>query len=197
MTTVDLWNVYQNLQILVEKRQWSKIPEFADKVEFDKKMRLSNYVTIVGKNRMEVDEVIILTSEMSNIPNHSKDFKSAVKEFVERGKHFNIMIISSRVLTNKIREYAMSTGIRVTSYDYRIFVIDVTNAPLVPKHRILSQPEVAELLNHILKPKESLPKILINDPQVVWLGAVVGEVIEIERPSEVTGTTMIYRIVVK
>ncbi|MEM2263998.1 MAG: DNA-directed RNA polymerase subunit RpoH/Rpb5 C-terminal domain-containing protein, partial [Nitrososphaerota archaeon] len=42
-----------------------------------------------------------------------------------------------------------------------------------------------------------LPSILISDPVVKAIGAKVGDIIKITRPSETSGTSIYYRCVVK
>ena len=75
--------------------------------------------------------------------------------------------------------------------------INIFEHELVPKHRIMSEKEVEELLKKYGITKKELPKILITDPAVKALNAKVGDVIEITRKSPVAGTTKYYRVVIK
>lgn len=75
--------------------------------------------------------------------------------------------------------------------------INILKHEIVPKHRIMSEDEVRELLKKYGATKEQLPKILISDPVVKALNAKVGDVIEITRKSPVAGSTKYYRVVVK
>ena len=67
---------------------------------------------------------------------------------------------------------------------------------LVPKHEILSEDEVKELLKKYNVTKDKLPKILVTDPAVKAIGAKVGDVIKIERESPTAGISYYYRVVV-
>ena len=75
--------------------------------------------------------------------------------------------------------------------------IDILKHRLVPKHRIMSEKEVEELLKKYGVTKDKLPKILISDPVVKAIGAKIGDVIEITRKSPIAGQTKYYRVVVR
>jgi DNA-directed RNA polymerase subunit H len=75
--------------------------------------------------------------------------------------------------------------------------LNIFEHELVPKHRIMSEKEVEELLKKYGVTKKELPKILDSDPAVKALGAKVGDVIEIQRESPVAGVIKYYRVVVK
>ena len=75
--------------------------------------------------------------------------------------------------------------------------IDILKHRLVPKHRIMSEKEVEELLKKYGITKDKLPKILASDPVIKAIGAKIGDVIEITRKSSVAGQTKYYRVVVR
>jgi len=67
---------------------------------------------------------------------------------------------------------------------------------LVPKHEILSDEEVKELLKILGISKEQLPKIKSTDPIIKEIGAKPGDVIKITRESLTAGKSVFYRLVV-
>ena len=68
---------------------------------------------------------------------------------------------------------------------------------LVPKARVLNEKEVEELLKKYgLSSKEQLPKISEKDPLVKICKAKKGDVLEIERKSEIAGVYYYYRVVI-
>jgi DNA-directed RNA polymerase subunit H (RpoH/RPB5) len=79
---------------------------------------------------------------------------------------------------------------------HKYFSIEISKGPLCSKHVILSNNEVKDLCSRelIIHPL-SLPSISINDPQNIWIGGELGEVIKILSISEITGETIRYRIV--
>ena len=75
-------------------------------------------------------------------------------------------------------------------------IIDKISHALVPKHELLEETEKKELLK-LYKIKDiNLPKINSNDPVSRYFGAKKGQVFKITRPSETSGETIYYRIVV-
>ncbi len=72
----------------------------------------------------------------------------------------------------------------------------ILNHELVPKHEVLSEDEVKELLKSLKITKEQLPKILSKDPVIKILGAKPGDVVKITRKSPTAGESVYYRVVV-
>lgn len=78
------------------------------------------------------------------------------------------------------------------------FSLIVPMGPLCHKHRILSRDEINTLLNEELYCRLiNLPKILQSDVQCTWLGAKIGDVIEIEITNDINGRALHYRVVVQ
>lgn len=75
--------------------------------------------------------------------------------------------------------------------------IEIFNHRLSPKYRVLSDDEVGNLLNKYNVTKRDLPKLKVNDPAAVKLGAQEGSVVEILRESPTAGKAKYYRFVVK
>ena len=67
---------------------------------------------------------------------------------------------------------------------------------LVPKHEILLEEDVKELLSELNITVDQLPKILSRDPIVRVINAKTGDVLKIIRNSPTAGKTAYYRIVV-
>jgi DNA-directed RNA polymerase subunit H len=65
---------------------------------------------------------------------------------------------------------------------------------LIPKHEIMKEEEVDELLKNYNITKENLPKIKIYDPAISHLNPKVGDVIRIYRQDE---KVFYYRVVVE
>ncbi len=73
---------------------------------------------------------------------------------------------------------------------------DVMSHQLVPKHEVISDKEVEEVLNKYKLTRDQLPKILIIDPVVKRIGAKIGDVIKITRESPTAGISEFYRLVI-
>lgn len=57
----------------------------------------------------------------------------------------------------------------------------------VPRHEIAPEAEVRDLLKKLGVTKEHLPKIKVEDPAAVAVGAKVGDVVKIHRDSRTAG----------
>ncbi len=67
----------------------------------------------------------------------------------------------------------------------------------VPKHEILSEKEIDEILKRYQCEKGQLPLIRTSDPAVKEIGAKSGDVIKITRKSLTAGKAIAYRYVVE
>lgn len=68
---------------------------------------------------------------------------------------------------------------------------------LVPKHEILGEREVIELLDKYKLGKEQLPKIKKSDPVIKEIKAEVGDIVRITRRSRTAGKSLSYRLVIE
>ena len=68
---------------------------------------------------------------------------------------------------------------------------------LVPRHSVIPDEKVEEILNRYGIDKSKLPKILITDPCVKAIKAQPGDVVEIDRRSPTAGVSKYYRLVVE
>jgi len=82
------------------------------------------------------------------------------------------------------------------AYPYHIFSMEIPKHLSVPKHRLMSAAEVDDMLASQRKQLRDLPSIYANDPPVIWCGGREGQVVEIERNSEVATVAMYYRRIV-
>ncbi len=74
---------------------------------------------------------------------------------------------------------------------------NVLDHALVPKHIVMSEDEVEELLKRFAITKDDLPLIKISDAVIEEIEAKVGDVIKIMRKKSPAGDAISYRLVVK
>lgn len=75
-------------------------------------------------------------------------------------------------------------------HDFKTFTYTLLNSvlpehELVPRYEILTADQINQLKEWFIDP-DSLPKIFENDPQMVWIGANIGDVLKFTYLSEVT-----------
>jgi len=82
---------------------------------------------------------------------------------------------------------------------YEIFsmknlMFNITHHEIVPRHIILNQEEIEEMLKIFKTTRAQLPKLLTTDPVAKYYGMKAGDVCKIIRQSPMTGESYYYRI---
>lgn len=112
-----------------------------------------------------------------------------------------IIITPSKVSPSVLKGLHSLKGLREhADHVFRVFTYTLLNSvlpehELVPRYDILTTDQVSQLRGWCID-KHLLPKIFENDPQMVWIGAKVGDVIRFTCLSEVTIESIGYCIVV-
>jgi DNA-directed RNA polymerase subunit H len=73
---------------------------------------------------------------------------------------------------------------------------DISTHNLVPRHEVLNEKQVKQLLEEYHVILQKLPKILKDDPSIEQLTPNVGDVIKITRTSRSAGVATYYRVVI-
>ena len=76
-------------------------------------------------------------------------------------------------------------------------IIKPSEHELVPKHILLTDDEMKEVLKRYGITGEQFPKIKVNDPAAEEIGAKVGNLIKIIRKSPTAGEAIAYRLVIE
>ena len=100
----------------------------------------------------------------------------------------DVLIITSIKVSTGISKslYSMSTKKRsFRSFTYTLFNSILPEHELVPKYEILSKSQITQLKDCLINP-DMLPSVFENDPQMIWLGARVGDIVKFVYPSEIT-----------
>lgn len=109
---------------------------------------------------------------------------------VEKG----IMITGGKV-TQTIRQAAKKKNIELLAKTFPAF--DIFAHQLVPKHEILTEEEIKELLKKYKIQPYQLPQIKASDPAVKAIDAKPGDILKIIRRSPTAGEHIAYRYVVE
>jgi DNA-directed RNA polymerase subunit H (RpoH/RPB5) len=192
-----LYTKYINIQkFITEYRNYTIEDKFYDFAEFKKIIQIEQYIlhkcTNVKKGRFVY---IYIFRDQSKYVKTTPQFKRLMDKLPDDPS--DIIIISKNALSVYINKaLAKYTHLRIFNYMHQYFSMELTLGPLCSKHTILTNNEVRELCARdlVIHPL-SLPSISINDPQNIWIGGELGEIIKIESISEITGKTIRYRIV--
>jgi DNA-directed RNA polymerase subunit H (RpoH/RPB5) len=192
-----LYEKYENIQKFITKyRHYTTEEKFLDYSTFKKSMHVDQYIkhkcvdTIKG-----VLVYIYIFHDNSKYIKTTPQFKRLMDKIPEEPS--NVIIISKNELSVYINKSLMKyPHLNIYNYMHKYFTIELTNGPLCSEHVILSNADVRQLCSRelIIHPL-SLPSISINDPQNIWVGGELGQVIKITSISEITGKTIRYRIV--
>jgi DNA-directed RNA polymerase subunit H (RpoH/RPB5) len=84
----------------------------------------------------------------------------------------------------------------VEVHNYALFKTNLPHHVASFPHSIVGPDEMKLVEKYLLMSADNFPKILVNDPQIVWLGARPGQVVRIDRASDTAGIAVAYRVVV-
>lgn len=73
---------------------------------------------------------------------------------------------------------------------------ELQNHHMVPKHNLLSPPEVEKVLKKYDVEPAQFPKVHVTDPVIKEIGGVVGDIVEIIRDSPTAKIAISYRLVI-
>lgn len=192
-----LFEKYHNFQkFITDYRKYKLDGEFLDYNTFKKTIQIEQYIQhkcIDTKRGRPV--YIYIFRENSKYIKTTQQFKRLIDRLPEEPS--DVIIISKNELSVYINK-ALSkyTHLKIYNYLHKFFAIEIAKGPLCSRHSILDNNEVRALCSRelIIHPL-SLPSISINDPQNIWIGGELGQIIKIESISEITGRTIRYRIV--
>ncbi len=130
---------------------------------------------------------------------NSKAYKAAeIRGLLNSVKQISdVIIVSLHVIANIVAKLAPKFNhLNISTYGHHIFAMEIPNGPHCYPHRVMDKKEVNHLLNEGLMTRlTGLAQIRENDPQCIWIGAQIGDVIEIDAVSAGTGLVKLYKIV--
>lgn len=134
------------------------------------------------------------TNEIASITEKFKLFINTIK-----AKDTEILIISpckfQTHVINYIHEEKMEHLIHRYMYDHFKDVKPL--APGANQHYILDEDDAEEVIKYFNMQRKKMRTIFTDDPQVIWLGAMPGQIIYIKRINQISGFGTDYRRVVR
>ncbi len=193
------YNRYKNLnEFAITYRKYVPVTNILNEKDFATTIKTKQYIKMeyLNSNRNVYIYLLGIDSKYSSTSNDLKTLLAPIKDPTDviliskdkLGPHLNKTIIAYTKINNHIN---------IHSYLYENFDLIIPKGPLCYPHRILSQDEIINLLNNEAYCKLiNLPEILVSDVQCIWLGANVGDVIEIKSLSDISLEYIHYRVVV-
>lgn len=167
--------------------------------EFNAYMQANQYVETEVFDAANGRRVIVyIFDQNSEYVLSSQKMSTLVAQEMKTLHNALIMLITYTPLSSyHTRLFARNSSLNIVVYPQYIFALISPKGPLVYPHRVLSREEVHTLMNkHIMCKLQNLPKIRVNDPQCIWIGAEVGDVVEITSVSDTIGLAISYRVVI-
>lgn len=195
--TESQYNQYNNL--LVFAKEWRKYKVTSQHIDIDtfrKTIQVDQYIKIECLDTHNNKNVYIyLFDRISKYITSSQDLKKLLKKIKPASDV--ILVIYKPLGTYGRRAVSSFKNLNINVYRQEIFDLIAPKGPLCYQHRIMSREEIIKLTNDDLCCYiTNLPKIFDEDTQCIWIGAKVGDVLEIKICSDISGESIHYRVVV-
>lgn len=167
----------------------------SDKIELD--MKVNEFFRVNasdGKNEIAI-LILSLNSKYAKLRTDFEELllRVTTTESESKLKISEVIVIAEDNYFLKIKTTYRAGIITLNAYHYRNFTLAIPEHKSVPKHRIMSEVEVSELVRTTGVQRTGLPIIFTNDPPIIWLGGIPGQIIEITRFSQTSGNSIYYR----
>lgn len=150
-------------------------------------------------NLYKIGDVTVIMSQKDK-GLQDKDLKSIVAFATENGMTKNGLIVvamapPSENLGKTIRSLLQEPDLKLEFFHLNELQFDITTHRMVSPHRILKDDEKTEFLRtkKIRKPEEELPGIDALDIMARWIGARPGDIVRVDRHSDVGGSIPYWR----
>lgn len=217
-TNQQLFAIYQNIFVFYKYRNVISVDETLSQVEFAKKIQKDKYILLSAVEQSHASEISTISKYIDNFNEKSsprditvmhilliypgtecESKRANMMKFVNhiRYPHSNVLIITSIKLSNSVLKglYALTHTKEhkhhvFKSYTYTLLSAILPEHEYIPKYAILTESEGSEMDTN------ALPKIFEDDPQMVWIGAKVGQIVKYTYLSETTIEVINYCVVI-
>jgi len=185
-----------------------------ERISMDEDKALETLRTMLGRRGLDTKTERVVTDGIENVNlytlgNQLVVFSQKAKGMVERDvnkivdfadgndyTHGIIIVALVPPSENVLKIIKQMTKTRLIQFFHkRQLLFDITTHRAAMPHRILKEEEKTEVFKtyNINTPDQQLPWIDSQDPMVKWIGARPGDVIEVNRHSDVAGAQLYYR----
>ncbi len=194
----QLFEKYQNIQLFAIKYRKYKLLDkegFHDYETFKNKMYGFEYVLHTFENPKTPGKLVdlYLFKQDSRYIVQTVQFKKILERYNK--EHTIIMITKEELNVYRKKMIMMHPNLTVKNYLYKHFIMEINKGPLCSVHTILTPEEIKTISYNIMAHAHKLPAIFENDPQNIWIGGEINDLIKIESYSEITGKAINYRLV--
>ncbi len=202
-TNQHLFSIYENIQSFYGYRNLVSIDSKLNQEQFVKAIQKDKYILLsaVGKDvadttKIDKDSItadINVTVVVLVYPGTDCESKRANMQKLLNHIAYpkaEVIIITPTKISAGVQKGLNALMRESKSHTYKAFTYTLFNSvlpehELVPKYEILSKEQINTLKEWFVEP-DTLPKIFESDPQMVWIGANVGDVVKFTYLSEIT-----------
>jgi DNA-directed RNA polymerase subunit H (RpoH/RPB5) len=195
----QLFEKYKNIQLFATSpkyRNYELVGDgFVDAETFKNKIQIFGHIMHSFRDPKNPDipiDLYLFESESQTIKN-----TALFKGLLDKYKDTQIIILITKEELNVYRKKSIlkKSKIECKNYLHKHFMMELKDGPLCSKHTILPSAEVTALCYDIFAHGHNFPSILENDPQNIWIGGKVNDIVMIESHTPITGWSIHYRIV--
>jgi DNA-directed RNA polymerase subunit H (RpoH/RPB5)/uncharacterized coiled-coil protein SlyX len=134
--------------------------------------------------------ILLLDQKISTIAK-----TSIIGEYLYKSSNHKIIIVNE--ITPRAKQTIISNFPLVEIFLKKELMFNLIESIYIPKHILLSNIEAEQVLSEYKLQKKDLPRIFVSDPVARYYKAKLGQIFRIIRPSETSGFSNYYRIVIR
>ena len=156
-------------------------------------------ITVANKLGSKLYVKYLLASKL-RVNNFKSLIDEMINNFLKEGDEM-VFVLKDKInnmdsFNNMLESYLTTHNIFIQIFCLDNLLFNITNHMLVPKMSVVSPEDKDKILENYSANSSQLPKILKSDPHAKFLGVRKGDLCQITRASETSGTYISYRICV-
>jgi DNA-directed RNA polymerase subunit H (RpoH/RPB5) len=205
-------SIYENIyKFATEYRKYTLVDKKPTDVEFKKQLQYDRYIKIEALTPQKERVTMVILDENSKYTKTMSDLRLLLVQITRADKkpapnstdrpNRLLIIVSKEDLKAQIAKIApIIPWAQIFNYYYHHFIIEIPKAIFCSPHVIIGEEERQTLRANYIDQDPNcnvLPRIFEDDPQCIWIGAKVGDIVRITRLSNNVGESVEYRKVVR
>jgi DNA-directed RNA polymerase subunit H (RpoH/RPB5) len=171
---IDLFNIYIIIHKFIKYRKLELLDDkLLTQQQFNDNMNADNYQEIGC-----TDCIIVLFHYNDYI--NSKFINNVIKKYKKK-----FIMITKNIIIKEIPSPNVN-------YFYKHFKLAIPEHVLVPKHTILTKEKKIKVLNQLFTESNGLSTITHDDPMIIWCGAKIGDIVQLDYAVETSGSKIDY-----
>ena len=194
----NLFKIRKTVLEMLEDRKYN-IPknEIIDFDEFSIKYNSKNIDIFIDSGSEELGKIYVYFHN-ENKSLSKVELKNKINKLIEQYEDENLKIIillKEKGIGSILKEVTKDEYKNIEIFLNKNMIFNITHHQLVPKHIVLNDDEIKELLEKYSTTINKLPKLLRSDPIAKYYGMKINQVCKIIRKSPEVGNYPYYRLV--